>query len=577
MPNPFFTRGLTRTGLRVLLGALILAGGVTFVRAQTTNPAPEAPAPAAAMDAAATLAPETASSPVEPSPPAIAPATAPVPETLSTPSSSLTPANIEANPAPTPPSPEASESPVNIPGWLILAALMTLGSTAGFLLQACGLSRAKNSGHTATLILMGIGFGMMGYWAGGFAVQSGGIGDIHAALVQPVLPLEKSTLNHELGFLAFGHHWGMMGSSGFFLFTEKAARNDSAALFLVQGALALIAVLAMLGAGLERGRLVALAVMAFLAGAILYPLIANWVWGGGWLAELGREFGLGHGLVDIAGSGVIHETAGALALAVTLVLGPRHGRFRPDGRTISFPAHNLPFLVLGTLLLMVSWTAANAFAYTSPIAAPASELAGSLTGLAAVNSILGASGGLFTSFVLALWHHRRPEPVVLCRGLLGGLIAVAASNALVNTWAAFVIGMLAGWLVYAGSRWLEARRIDDPTGAIAIHGIGGAWGLLAAGLFANGTAGNGLNGVEGPVRGALLSGAWLQLAAQAIGAVTLFVAVFALGAIALVLLQKLVGLRASLPDEIHGLDWPQIGASGYASPGSSAPPSPTQE
>jgi len=441
----------------------------------------------------------------------------------------------------------------------ILGALMTLASIGGFLLYQCGLTRAKNSGHTSTLLLVGVLFALTGYWIGGFAVQTGGVGDVHAALAQPFEPAERSALDHELGF----RHWGFMGSSGFFLATDDSARNGIATLFLIQAALLMIAVAAALGAALERGKLLAMAFCAFLIGVLIYPLLANWVWGGGWLAELGREFGLGHGFVDVGGAGVVHETAGTMALVIAMVLGPRHGRFGRNKPSQAIPGHHVPFIVLGSIVLLISWVATNAFACASLAPDPAVPGAASSAGLAAINTLLAATGGLVISFIQAAWQKRRPEPAWLCRGLLGGAVASCGCAGLIDPWAAFVIGGVAGLLVQVAMGYLESKRIDDPVGAAAVHGAGGAWGVLAVGLFANGTAGYGLNGVTAPVRGLFFGGAWHQLAAQIIGVVTGFVVVYLLGLACVNLVHKILGNRVDLADETSGLDMPELGALGY--------------
>jgi Amt family ammonium transporter len=296
---------------------------------------------------------------------------------------------------------------------------------------------------------------------------------------------------------------------------------------------------------------------------LVYPLLANWVWGGGWLAELGREFGLGHGFVDLGGSGVVHETAGTLALVIAVVLGPRQGRFGRNKASTAIPGHNVPFIVLGSIVLLISWMATNAFSSANLTSDPALPGAASSAGLAGINTLLAATGGLVISFIHAAWQRGRPEPARLCRGLLGGAVASCGCAGLIDPWAAFVIGAVAGFLVQEAMVYLERRRIDDPVGAAAVHGVGGAWGVLAVGLFANGTAGNGLNGVTPPVRGFFFGGAWHQLAAQVIGCVTGFVVVYVLGYACVNLVQKILGNRVKLADETGGLDWPEVGALGY--------------
>jgi len=447
---------------------------------------------------------------------------------------------------------------VNLPR-AVLAGLMTLASLAGFLVYQCGLGRAKNSGHTCTLLLVGVVFALTGYWIAGFAVQTGGIGDAHAALAQPVPQAERAALNHEIGPIIFGHHhWGLMGSSGFFLATDDSTRDGIAALFLVQAALLAIAVAAALGAALERSKVIAMGFCAYLFGVLVYPLLANWVWGGGWLAELGREFGFGHGFVDVGGACVVHQSAGVLALVLAIILGPRHGRFGRGKPTNAMPGHNVPFIVVGAIVLLVSWMASNAFAADASLQGTVSS-----AGLAAMNTLLAAMGGLVTTFIQAAWQQNRPEPARLCRGLLGGAVASCGGAGLYDSWAAFLIGCVAALLVQEAMLMLERKRIDDPVGASAVHGAAGIWGVIAVGIFANGTAGDGLNGVEHEVRGLLFGGAWHQLAAQILGCAAGFAVIYFLGYASVNLVQKILGNRVDLAEEATGLDWSEVGALGY--------------
>ena len=438
----------------------------------------------------------------------------------------------------------------------LVAAIIVLFALGGFVLYQCGLTRAKNCGHTSMLVLIGSTFGLAGFWMGGFAVQTGGIGDAHAALPLPVPAAQQGALDHELGLMAGGHHWGLMGSAGFFLMTDGATRDDIAALFLVQAVLLALAVGAALGAALERGRLLAMAVIAFLTGAVIYPLIANWIWGGGWLAELGREFGFGHGVTDLAGAGVVHETAGALALAIAVVLGPRHGRFERN-RATGIPGHNVPFTILGALVLLVALVASNALTVGIDTSAATPG------GPALANVLLGALGGVILTTFLSAGRAQRATPARLCRGLIGGAVSICGGSALFDSWAAFLTGALAGLLVEGVVRLMEGRGIDDPANTTAIHGMAGAWGLLAVGLFANGSGGRGMNDVAAPIRGLFFGGSWHQLAAQGIGCGVIFVVVFTIGWMALQVVQKILGNRVKVAEELQGLDWTQVGALGY--------------
>jgi Amt family ammonium transporter len=552
-----------KKSVMILAGLVLVSAGLLQGQIVTNvvTPSPAQPAPDS-TSAAPTASTDTNAPAASPSSIPVAPIA--TPESVSPPAPTSTPAPAtptETTATVTPPANSGnavSVGDLDTPGWQILAALMTFGALGGFVLYFCGLTRARNCGHTSVLLLVGTIFSLIGYWMGGFAVQNGGVGDAHAAVAYSVISGGTNGLDHELGLMVSGHHWGLMGNSGFFLAADPGSISGITALFLGQAALLAIAVAAALGASLERGRLMAMAIVAFLAGTLIYPLFANWVWGGGWLAELGREYGLGHGFVDLAGAGVVHETAGTLALVIAVVLGPRHGRFGRDKAARPVPGHNVPFIIFGTLLLLLSWTATNAFAGTGVY-----DFAILSAGVAAVNTLLAAGGGFLASFFLAAWR-KRLEPAFLCRGLLGGAVASCGCSAMIDPWAALVIGLGAGVIVPAAMAGLEQQRIDDPVGATAVHGACGVWGVLATGLFANGAlSGPGLNGVDGPVRGLLFGGAWHQLAAQALGAAACFVTVFLLGYASLTLIQKIVGARVALSEENEGLDWTQTGALGY--------------
>ncbi len=477
--------------------------------------------------------------------------------------------SIADNSAPMPPAPSLTEAPAPdsirkpVPVWnvagSVLGAVMALGSLAGFILYYCGLTRAKNSGHTATLLLTGTLVGLLGFWIGGFALQSGGMGDAHAALMQPPDRATASALDYEIGF----HHWGIMGSAGFFLASDDDSRNSLAALFLAQASMVLIALAAALGAALERARVLALIFCAYLIGFLIYPLFANWTWGGGWLAEMGRELHLGNGFVDPGGAGVVHETAGVLALVLAVVLGPRHGRFGRNRPAFAIPGHNVPYLVLGSVILLGSWMAANGYIFGSLPVDPTLPAPPSCAGLAVINTLLAAIGGMVASFLQAAAQKKKPEPARLCRGLLGGAVSACGCAGLVDPWAAFLTGCLAGLLVQFVLERLERHNIDDPVGATAVHGAAGAWGVIATGLFANGSGGFGLNGVPQTVRGFFFGGGLHQLGAQLLGAVTGFVLIYLLGYLAFGLVQKVLGNRANLDEEIEGLDLSETGALGY--------------
>jgi Amt family ammonium transporter len=288
---------------------------------------------------------------------------------------------------------------------------------------------------------------------------------------------------------------------------------------------------------------------------LLYPIYGNWVWGGGWLASLGTIAGLGHGLVDFAGSSVVHMTGGVAALAGALALGPRVGKFRRDGTASAIPGHNLPMTVIGTLILAFGW-----FGFTagSTLSAADTQIA-----TVAVNTMLGSASGALGALLFVWRGFGKPDVGMTCNGLLGGLVAVTAPCAFVSPAAAVLIGAVAGLIVVRAVMALERRfRVDDPVGAIAVHGACGVWGTLAVGIFADGTYGAGLNGVAGPVRG-LIFGDPSQLAAQAIGVVANAALVFGACYGFFRLVGRGLGMRVSADVEITGIDAQEMGSEAY--------------
>jgi Amt family ammonium transporter len=289
--------------------------------------------------------------------------------------------------------------------------------------------------------------------------------------------------------------------------------------------------------------------------SVLYPLFANWVWGGGWLAALGTEFGLGHGHVDFAGSSVVHMTGGVTALAGAIVVGPRLGKFRKDGTIAVIMGHNLPMAVMGTFVLAFGWFGFNA---GSTLAATTSRIAG-----VTVNTAIASATGALAALAAVWIRHHRPDVGMACNGMLGGLVAVTASCAFITPAAAAFIGVVAGIAVPWAVLTLETRfRIDDPVGAISVHGVCGAWGTLALGLFADGSFGEGWNGVSGTVRG-LLFGGGRQLVAQVIGMTSNLLIVFGISYAFFRVVDLLIGNRPAAEVEWAGLDGMEMGSDAY--------------
>ncbi len=276
---------------------------------------------------------------------------------------------------------------------------------------------------------------------------------------------------------------------------------------------------------------------------------------GGWLSALGVNAGLGHGHVDFAGSSVVHMTGGITGLAGALVLGPRLGKYRADGTLGAMPGHNLPMSVVGTLILAFGWFGFNA---GSTLSASDPRIA-----IIAVNTMLASSAGAVAALFYVWFSLRKPDVGMACNGLLGGLVAITAPCAFVNPAAAVLIGLVAGVLVVRTVALLERRlRIDDPVGAIAVHGACGTWGALALGLFADGSYGFGWNGVGGPVRGLFFGDAG-QLGAQLIGVATNIVFVFGMSFGFFRLIDRIMGNRVPAEVEHAGLDALEMGTDAY--------------
>jgi Amt family ammonium transporter len=287
----------------------------------------------------------------------------------------------------------------------------------------------------------------------------------------------------------------------------------------------------------------------------VYPIFGNWVWGGGWLAQLGVNFHLGHGHVDFAGSSVVHMVGGVAALAGAIVIGPRIGKYGKDGTVNTIPGHNIPMALLGTFILAFGWFGFN----------PGSTLAGTdlRISVVAVNTMLASASGALLATLYVKWKTDKWDPGMMANGMLAGLVAITAPSGFVDAMGSIIIGAVSGILVVVAYNFIDRKlKIDDPVGAIAVHGVNGFWGVLSLGLFADGKYGDGWNGVPGTVKG-LFYGDSSQLIAELIGGVTCFVFVFPVMYIFFKICAKTVGLRSSEADEVGGLDIPEMGVHGY--------------
>jgi ammonium transporter, Amt family len=431
--------------------------------------------------------------------------------------------------------------------WLLVCAFLVMFMQVGFAMVETGFTRAKNAVHTMAMNFVIYPIGIVGFWLVGYGLSMGG--------VEGWRSLGPLGADHAERGLHFGSYFmGLFGSSKFALISV-AHDPPNLAMFLFSAVFMDTAATIPTGALAERWRFASFVVYGVFMSTILYPVFANWVWGGGFLSTLGTSFGLGHGEVDFAGSSVVHMTGGITALAGVLVIGPRIGKFRKDGTISMIQGHNLPMAILGTLILAFGWFGFNA---GSTLAATEPRIAE-----IAVNTAIASATGALASLTYVWQRHHRPDVAMVCNGFLGGLVAITASCAFVAPSSAALIGVVAGLLVPWAVGELERRfRVDDPVGAIAIHGVCGLWGTIAVGLFADGSFGEGWNGVSGPVRG-LMFGDPGQFAAQAIGVGVNIVFVFGTAYGLFRALDRLVGNRVLPEIETAGLDDVEMGSDAY--------------
>jgi Amt family ammonium transporter len=447
--------------------------------------------------------------------------------------------------------------------WTLVAGFLVMFMQAGFALVETGLIRAKNAAHTMSMNFMVYGLGMLGFFVCGFALMCGGLNG--TAIGGPVTLGGVPTLNHmfTMGSAINGDHgWGLFGTTGFFL---SGAGYDAAVVVLFLFMMVFMDTTATIvtGACAERWSFKSFFLFSIIVGAFIYPIFGCWVWGGGWLAQLGYRAGLGHGAVDYAGSGVVHLQGGALALITAYLIGPRIGKYDENGKVKPILAHHIPMVQVGTFILAFGWFGFNA----------GSSLAGAdgRIGIVAANTMIAGMSATVAG-VLYMWFvHGKPDPSMMCNSMLAGLVAITAPCAFVTPVGAFIIGAVAGVLVIVSVAFFDKIRIDDPVGAISVHGVNGAWGVLAVGLFADGSYGQGWNGVGATeylgkaglgVTG-LFYGDSKQILAQFAEVGTGLVWNVVVGGLAFFIIGKLVGNRVPAAVEIAGLDVPEMGVPGY--------------
>ena len=397
--------------------------------------------------------------------------------------------------------------------WVLIAAFLVFLMQAGFGMVEAGFIRSKNAANVLMKNVLDFCFAALGFFVFGYAIMYGGDGPIMGfkgwALTGVESPVEGLPLE------------------AFWLFQAVFAGTVAT---IVSGAVA------------ERMRFVAYLIYSFLISAFIYPVVGHWIWGGGWLANLGFH--------DFAGSTVVHAVGGITALIGAAMIGPRIGRFNADGSGNPIAGHSLPLAMLGVFILWFGWYGFNA---------------GSTLGMGdpwavahvAMTTTLAASAGSIAAMALAWIKYGKPDLTLALNGALGGLVSITAPCAVVGTWEAIVIGLIGGIFVIFGIELLNRIRVDDPVGAFPVHGICGIWGTLAVGIFGKAALG-------APNDGLLFGGGFGQLGIQALGVVAClgFIAV-AMG-IVFKLIDATIGLRVSEETELRGLDGDEHGLESYS-------------
>src|SRR5215211_7590900 len=410
--------------------------------------------------------------------------------------------------------------------WLIVAAVLVMFMQAGFLLLEVGFSRMKNVGAGVAKVLVNFSIASICYWAVGFALAFGGSGEI----------------------------WG---DSGFFLDLGSTAAEagdaipfvgaygvDPAAFLFFQFAFCAVSLAIVWGTTLERIKFGAYVIYAVVFSTLLYPIISHWIFGGGWLQ-------VNVGMQDFAGSTVVHLIGATGAFAALLLLGPRQGKYGPDGKPNVIPGHSMPFVGLAVFILWFGWFGFNPGSTLGAIGGRFAEVA-VVTNLAAASGVLGAT--------LTIWLVTRTFDIGMTgNGAIAALVAITAPSGYVEFWAAPIIGFVAGVIVVASVILID-KVLDDPVGALSAHGVAGIWGTLSCGLFTSPRLAE-LNGIGDP--GLVYSGSIHQLAVQGLGVAAAFASVFTISFLVFFVIKATYGLRVRPEEERYGLDLVEHGMWGY--------------
>jgi Amt family ammonium transporter len=342
---------------------------------------------------------------------------------------------------------------------IVLILLVPL-ALAGLALINTGLSRLRSAAHSMMATLCVAGVAASAYFVTGFAWQG-----------------YPGLASHTLSI--FGKQWSWLGAGHFFLRGVPLDGSPASLAALLQILSVGLAALIPLGAAAERWRLRACCLSTALLAGITYPLFAHWVWGGGWLARLGANYGLGLGFMDAGGSATIQAVGGLTALSLVWLLGPRRGKYTLEGMPAALPGHNTVLVLFGCLLALVGWMGLNSAGSLLFAGVPPGR-----TVLVAFNTLLSASGAVLAAAAITRSRFGKPDASLSANGWLCGLVASSAGCAFVPPAAALLIGLVAGALVSYTVAWMDVHlALDDPAGAVSVHALGGIWGILAVGLF----------------------------------------------------------------------------------------------
>jgi len=397
--------------------------------------------------------------------------------------------------------------------WVLLGAFLVFFMQAGFGMVEAGFIRAKNTCNILTKNFLDFCMASLGFFIIGYA-------------------------------LMFGDGNGFIGMNGFCLagLDSEKAGVPLFAFWLFQAAFCGAAATIVAGGMAERMRFSAYLIYSFIISALIYPVVGHWIWGGGWLATMG--FG------DFAGSTVVHTVGGVAALIGTIILRPREGKYSIDGKANSMPGHSIPLASLGVFILWFGWFGFNA----------GSTLAvgdGHLIARVAINTNLAAALGGIAAMITVWRKFGKPDLSMAMNGALAGLVAITAPCAYVDPWAAIVIGLSAGYIVVKGVEVLDKLKIDDPVGAVPVHGVCGIWGTICVGIFGKESLNLAHNGI-------LYGGNPTQLFIQILGSfVTICFVLLTMGTV-FKLIDMTIGLRIGREEELRGLDIGEHGMEAYA-------------